>query len=178
MFLNLKIDLNCMSFHGPGRYRTAARMIAAGLIFGFIGLGCRHMETPEQPKPGEVPRRPQATHIETDSRLIWEAQMDNAVAALRRKAYPQAELSCNEAMKTAGQFGPADPCLTTNLTLLAQIYQRENKTELAGQMLKEALASREKAGERMIRAWSCPWIIWRSSTILPNAGTIWRRRCA
>jgi tetratricopeptide (TPR) repeat protein len=120
-------------------------MIAAGLIFGFIGLGCRHVETPEQPKPGEIPHRPQATHIETDSRLIWEAQMDNAVAALRRKDYSQAELSCNEAMKTAGQFSPADPCLTTNLTLLAQIYQRENKTELAGQMLKEALASREKA---------------------------------
>ena len=130
----------------------AARMIAAGLVLGFIGLGCRHVETREQskeireqPKQSEVPHRPQATHMETDSRLIWEAQMDNAVAALRRKDYFQAELSCTEALKTAGQFGPADPCLTTNLTLLAQIYQMENKSDLAEQTLKEALASREKA---------------------------------
>ena len=141
-----------MSFHGLRWYRTAARMIAAGLIFGFAGLGCRHVETREQPKEireqpkqSEVPRRPQAAPVAADSRLIWEAQMDNAVAALRRKDYSQAELSCNEALKTAGQFGPADSCLTTNLTLLAQIYQRQNKTELAGQTLAEALARREKA---------------------------------
>ena len=150
MFLNLKMELNFMSFHGLGQYRTAARMIAAGLILGFAGLGCRHVETreqpkaiPEQPQPSEVPRRPQA-HLETDPRLMWEAQMDDAVAALRRKACPQAELSCTAALKIAGQFGPADPCLTTNLTLLAQIYQMENKSDLAEQTLKEALASREK----------------------------------
>ena len=133
-----------MSFHGFGQYRMAARMIAAIMTIGFIGLGCRHVETRVQPKQSEVPRRPQTTHIATDSRLIWEVQMDNAVAALRRKDYPQAELSCTEALKTAGQFGPADSCLTTNLTLLAQIYQMENKSDLAEQTLKEALASREK----------------------------------
>ena len=125
-------------------------MIAAGLIFSFLGLGCRHVETQEQPKTAaeqpqrsEVPSRPPA-HTETDPRLIWQAQMDDAISAMRRKVYPQAELSCGEALKTAGQFGPADPCLATNLALMAQIYQMENKSDLAGQALQEALASREK----------------------------------
>ncbi len=121
-----------MSFHGLRWYRTAARMIAAGLIFGFAGLGCRHVETREQPKEireqpkqSEVPRRPQAAPVAADSRLIWEAQMDNAVAALRRKDYSQAELSCNEALKTAGQFGPGR-------------FVPDHQSDFAGSNLSEA----------------------------------------
>ena len=136
-----------MSVHGLGRYRLAAQMIAAGLALGFIGLGCRQVEPREQPKQSEVPRRPSVASVDTNYtnyRLLWEVEMNNATGALKQKAYAQAEQSCAEALRTAGKLDPADPCLTTNLILLAQIYQMENKSELAGQILREALASREK----------------------------------
>jgi tetratricopeptide (TPR) repeat protein len=134
-----------MNFHVSERYRMALRMMAAGLAIGFIGLGCRHIEPPAQSKSSEVPRRPEATPVDNDSVLIWEEQMKNAAGALHQKAYALAEHHCVEALKTAGKFGPADPHLTTNLVYLAGIYQMENKSDLAEQTFKEAIASREKA---------------------------------
>ncbi|MFZ0826175.1 MAG: tetratricopeptide repeat protein [Verrucomicrobiia bacterium] len=134
-----------MNIHGMGRYRWATRMIVSVIAFGFIGLGCRHVVSPAQSKSGEVPRRPQATSVDNYSELIWAEQMKNAAAALHQKAYALAEHHCVEALKTAGNFGPADARRTTNLVYLAGIYQTENKSELAEQTFKEAITSREQA---------------------------------
>jgi tetratricopeptide (TPR) repeat protein len=123
----------------------AVRMIAAVMAIGFIGLGCQHVEPPAKSKPGEVAPRPEATSVDNGSVLIWEEQMKNAAAALNEKAFAMAEHHCLEALKTAGKFSPADPRLTTNLVFLAGIYQTQNKSDLAEQTFKEALASREQA---------------------------------
>ena len=117
----------------------AMRMMAAVMAIGFIGLGCRHVESPAQPKHSEVPPPPEATPVDA---VLWEEQMRNAAGALKHKDYALAERSCVEALKTAGKFSPADARLTTNLVYLAGIYQTENKSDLAEQTFKEAVASR------------------------------------
>lgn len=121
------------------------RTMTAVLVLGFIGLGCKHVETAGPSKPAGVVRPPEAILVGNDAGLIWEEQMKNAAGALQRKAYVQAEQSCVEALKTAGQFDPTDARLTTNLVFLAGIYQTENKSNLAEQTFKAAIASREKA---------------------------------
>ena len=120
-------------------------MIATALAIGFAGLGCRQVESPAQSKSGAGPRPPEAAIVGNDAGLIWEEQMKNAAGALHQKAYAQAEQNCIAALKTAGQFDPADARLTTNLVYLAGIYQTENKSDLAGQTFKAAVASCEKA---------------------------------
>jgi tetratricopeptide (TPR) repeat protein len=135
-----------MSFHDFERnHRPTKRNLAAALAIGFIGLGCQHIAAQEQSKPDEVPHQPEATSGDSDSGLLWQEQMHNAWGALNQKDYALAEQSCAEALKTTGRFGPTDGRVTTNLVFLAGIYQLENKSDLAEQTFKAAIAVREKA---------------------------------
>src|ERR1700690_2791461 len=137
-----------MSFRAFGRYRRAMRMMAASLVLGFIGLGCRHAAPQEPSKPAVVVPRPpeiKATNSDSGLMMLWQVQMNQASAEVARKNYARAALLCAEALKTAGQFGPGDARLTTNLVYLAGIYQTENKSDLAEQTFKEAVTSREQA---------------------------------
>jgi tetratricopeptide (TPR) repeat protein len=122
-----------------------AMQLMVSLAFGFLTLACRQLEAQETPKQNAVTDHLQTVLAPSDLPLPWQELMKDASSALSEKNFAKAELNCADALKTASQFGPADSRVTTNLVLLAEIYQAENKSNLAEQTLKDALASSEKA---------------------------------
>jgi len=135
-----------MNFHNFERkYHSTTRKLAAALAIGLIGLGGRHVEAQEQSKQNQISRPSEATASESDSGLLWQEQMHNAANELNQKHYALAEQSCTAALKTAGQFGPTDARVATNLVFLAGIYQTENKSDLAEKTFQAAVASGEKS---------------------------------
>jgi tetratricopeptide (TPR) repeat protein len=145
-FMLRGFNLDAMNFYNLERkYRSTTRNIAATLVIGLIGLGGRHVEAQEQSKQNEISSPSEATASESDSGPLWQEQMHNAANELNQKNYALAEQSCAEALKTAGQFGPTDARVVTNLVFLAGIYQTENKSDLAEKTFKAAIASGEKS---------------------------------
>jgi tetratricopeptide (TPR) repeat protein len=145
-FVLREFNLGTMNFHEFQRiYRLARRNLAATVAMGLIGLGCWRVPAQEASKPDAVPHQLEAASSESDAEPLWQEQMHDAWSAMNQKDYGMAEQSCKEALKTAGKFGPNDGHVTTNLIFLAGIYQMENKPDLAEQIFKTAIASREKA---------------------------------
>jgi tetratricopeptide (TPR) repeat protein len=115
------------------KFPLAASKLAIVLAIGFIAIACQRVQGQEQVKE------------ETDADVLWQTQMHNSAQALHDKNFALAEQSCADALKTTSQFNPNDVRITTNLLFLGGIYQAENKTDLAEESYKSAIASREKA---------------------------------
>jgi len=137
-----------MSFHNfeKNRYLTE-RNLAALLAVAIIGLRCQLIGAQEAAKPDKVSGQPASVLGDADLGMLWQEQMHNAWSSLNQKNYALAEQGCAEALKTAGRFGPGNGRVTTNLVFLASIYQMENKSGLAEQALKSAVANGEQAGD-------------------------------
>jgi tetratricopeptide (TPR) repeat protein len=130
------------------KHRLAGRIMALLLTLGWLGAGCQRL-TPPAPATASTPRsQPAATpaeNVDDVSRVLWDEQMKSAASALHQKYYALAEQNCLDALKTAGKFSPTDLRLTTNMVYLAGIYQTENKSDLAEQTFKAAVATCEQA---------------------------------
>jgi len=130
------------------KHRLAGRIMALLLTLGWLGAGCKHV-APPAPATASTPRsQPAATpaeNVDDVSRVLWDEQMKSAASALHQKYYALAEQNCLDALKTAGKFSPTDLRLTTNMVYLAGIYQTENKSDLAEQTFKAAVATCEQA---------------------------------
>ena len=142
-FHSVSIKSDHMNFYNFERNsRLAGLRLVAVVAAAFIVLGRQQVAAQEKSMPPQAGGGAQ----ETEADVMWQTQMHNAAQAIHDKSYALAEQSCEDALKTAGQFNPADVRLTTNWVFLAGIYQMENKTNLAEQAFKAAIASREKAG--------------------------------
>ena len=130
------------------KHRLAGRIMALLLTLGWLGAGCKHV-APPAPATASTPRsQPAATpaeNVDDVSRVLWDEQMKSAASALHQKYYALAEQNCLDALKTAGKFSTTDLRLTTNMVYLAGIYQTENKSDLAEQTFKAAVAACEQA---------------------------------
>ncbi|MBC8096914.1 MAG: tetratricopeptide repeat protein, partial [Akkermansiaceae bacterium] len=128
------------------RPNVAPQIIAVSLALVFLGPGCRQVDHAPLPAKVETPApRLQATApVDEGARQLWQELMNNASGAMSQKSFAEAQLNCAEAWKIASQFPRTDPCLITNMVLMAQIYQAENKFDAAEHTFKEAISFREK----------------------------------
>lgn len=134
-----------MHFNALRQYFGAMRILAVLLPLGFLGSGCKHVTPPVPAGASASPTRPAAAPVDDVSAVLWDQQMKSAASALHQKYYALAEQNCLDALKTAEKFGPADLRPTTNLVYLAGVYQTENKSDLAEQTFKTAIAACEQA---------------------------------
>jgi tetratricopeptide (TPR) repeat protein len=75
----------------------------------------------------------------------WEQLMTGTMKALRGNNVSESVRLCDEAIRLAGKFGPADTRLSQSQVLRAEVYMWEKRNDLAEQTFKQAIASCENA---------------------------------